>query len=68
MSDLETRVCEAIAEGRDDLVRLVSDLVAFDTTARSTGDTPRQEADLQRYLGERLAAHGATVDIWEPSP
>ena len=54
MSDLETRVCDAIAEGRDDLVRLVSDLVAFDTTARATGDPPRQEADLQRYLGDRL--------------
>ena len=44
------------------------DLVAFDTTARSTGDPPRQEADLQRYLGDRLGARGATVDIWEPQP
>ena len=68
MSDLETRVCDAIAEGRDDLVQLVTDLVAFDTTARSTGDPPRQEADLQRYLGDRLGARGATVDIWEPQP
>ncbi len=67
MSDLETRVCDAIAEGRDDLVQLVTDLVAFDTTARSTGDPPRQEADLQRYLGDRLGARGATVDIWEPA-
>jgi acetylornithine deacetylase len=70
MSDTaqEARVLAAIAEGRDELVRHVADLVAFDTTARSTGDPPRQEADLQAYLGDRLRAQGAAVDIWEPPP
>src|SRR6185295_19032514 len=64
----EARVLAAIADGRDDLVRLVTDLVAFDTTARSTGDPPRQEVDLQGYLGERLRERGASTDIWEPTP
>ncbi len=67
MNDLESRVVAEIAEGRDDLVRLVTDLVGFDTTARNTGDPPRQEADLQTYLGKRLAARGAAIDIWEPT-
>jgi acetylornithine deacetylase len=62
------RVLAAIADGRDELIQLVTDLVAFDTTARSIEDPPRQEAALQAYLGERLRGQGAGVDIWEPAP
>ena len=67
MSELERRVVDAISDHRDGLVALVTDLVAFDTTARNRTDPPRQEAALQRYLGDRLAAAGATIDIWEPA-
>ncbi len=65
---LEQRILEAIESGREELVELVSRLVAFDTTAREVDDQPRDEADLQAYLGDRLRAAGATVDIWEPLP
>ncbi len=58
----------AVREGRDELVALASDLVAFDTTARNVGDPARQEAELQEYLRKRLAALGAEVDVWEPEP
>lgn len=67
-SEREERVVRAVREGRDELVALVSDLVAFDTTARNVGDPPRQEAELQEYLRRRLEALGATVDVWEPEP
>jgi hypothetical protein len=46
-SAFEERVVAAVREGEAELVALVSDLVAFDTTARNLGDPPRQEADLQ---------------------
>jgi acetylornithine deacetylase len=59
-------VCEAIAAQREELVALASRLIAFDTTARSVGDPPREEAALQAYLGERLGEAGASVDAWEP--
>ena len=65
---LEERAVEAVREGRDELVALVSDLVAFDTTARNPGDPPRQEAELQAYLRARLEAIEAEVDVWEPEP
>jgi acetylornithine deacetylase len=65
---LEQDVAAAIDAGRDRLVELTSRLIAFDTTARD-GDAPaREEAPLQQYLGDRLGAAGATVDIWEPRP
>ena len=67
-SELEERVVGAVRDGRDELVALVSDLVAFDTTARNVGDPPRQEAELQAYLRRRLEALGAEVDVWEPEP
>jgi acetylornithine deacetylase len=67
-SELEERVAGAVHDGRDELVALVSDLVAFDTTARNVGDPPRQEAELQGYLRRRLDAVGAAVDVWEPEP
>lgn len=66
--ETEQRIVGAIAAGRDELVELLTDLVAFDTTAREPNDPPRQEADLQEYVGERLRAAGASVDVWEPDP
>lgn len=68
LSELEQRVCDEIDARRDDLVQLATDLVAFDTTARNPGDPPRQEAALQAYLAERLAAAGATTELFEPDP
>jgi acetylornithine deacetylase len=66
LSDLERSVCDAIADGRDELVELASALIAFDTTAREVGDPPRQEAALQAYLAEGLRAYGAEIDLFEP--
>ena len=68
MDDLEQRIAGAIAERRDELVELASALIRFDTTARDPGDPARDEAALQAYLAERLAAAGASVDVWEPRP
>jgi acetylornithine deacetylase len=63
----EQRVCDAIATRRDELVELASALIGFDTTARGPGDPPRQEAELQRYLAERLQQTvAAEIDLWEP--
>ncbi len=67
-SELEESVVGAVRDARDELVALVSDLVAFDTTARNVGDPPRQEAELQTYLRRRIEALGAEVDVWEPEP
>ncbi len=67
-SALEERVVFAVAEGRDELVGLATDLIAFDTTARNTGDPARDEAALQQHLRARLAALGAETDLWEPEP
>jgi acetylornithine deacetylase len=66
LSDAERRVCAEIEQRRDDLVALASDLIGFDTTARTVGDPPRQEAALQGYLAARLRAAGAEIDLWEP--
>jgi len=67
-SALEDRVLAAITDGREELVALAGDLVAFDTTARNPGDPARDEAALQEYLRTRLAALGASTDLWEPEP
>ena len=67
-SRLEEDVVERVREGRDELVGLVAELVACDTTARSPKDPPRDEAKLQGILAARLKALGAEVDIWEPEP
>jgi len=66
-NELETAVCDRIAEREDELVALASRLIGFDTTAREREDPPREEAELQDYLGDRLRAAGAAVEIWEPS-
>ncbi len=66
LSTDEQRVCEAIAARTDELVELASALIGFDTTAREPGDPPRQEAELQHYLAQRLRTAGAEIDLWEP--
>ncbi len=58
---------ERIAEREDELIALVSDLIAFDTTARAAPDeAARDERALQDYLADRLASAGAECDVWEP--
>ena len=64
----EQRICEEVERRRDDLVELASQLIRFDTTAWSPGDPARDEARLQGLIAERLAAAGAEVELWEPSP
>ncbi len=66
LSTLEQSVCERIAAGRAELTDLTSTLISFDTTAREPGDPPREEAQLQGYLAERLRTIGAEVDLFEP--
>lgn len=68
LSEQEQRVVAEIGRRRDELVRLASDLIGFDTTARDPQDPPRQERQLQEYLGERLRRAGAAVEIFEPDP
>lgn len=68
LSEQEQRVVDEIGRRRDELVRLASDLIGFDTTARDPQDPPRQERQLQEYLGERLRRAGAAVEIFEPDP
>ncbi len=67
-SHLEEDVVERVRERRDELVGLVTELVACDTTARSPKDPPRDEAKLQGILAARLKALAAEVDVWEPDP
>ena len=66
LSDGERRICDAVAERRDEVVALASTLIGFDTTARNVGDPPREEAALQEHLAGRLRAAGAEIDLWEP--
>ena len=68
--DAEERdLVSRVAARREDLVALACELIAIDTTSRSsTGDPPRGEAALQQRLADRLAAHGAEIDLWEPAP
>ena len=59
-----------IAERTDDLVGLVRTLVGFETVSvdLSPGSDHRrnEEAQLQQFVGERLAGLGAEVDQFEP--
>jgi acetylornithine deacetylase len=66
LSDGERRICDAVAERRDDVVALASALIGFDTTARQVGDPARQETALQEFLAERMRVTGAEIDLWEP--
>jgi len=63
----ERAVVEHIAEREGELAALVSELIAFDTTARAAPEDPaRDDRALQEYLAGRLARVGAACDLWEP--
>src|SRR4051812_642915 len=65
----EQALVERIDARRDDVVALLCQFIAFDTTSRSSPDEPpRDEAALQQAVAERLRAHGADIDLWEPAP
>lgn len=66
LTALERHVLEAV--DRDAVVGTTVDLIGFETTARVGAGQARDEAKLQHYVGERVAAAGAAVDIWEPTP
>ena len=67
-SGLEERVVAAVRDGADELLGIVADLVAFDTTARLPGEPARDEERLQEYLSDRLWDIGGEPDLWEPEP
>jgi acetylornithine deacetylase len=67
VSPREREVVDAIAGRSDDLVALTRALVGFDSQSHPI-DEPRQEADLQAYVGDRLRGAGLAVDVWEPAP
>ena len=67
LSQLERRAVAEIERRADELVALLAELIAFDTTTRDGLDAPaRDEAALQRLLAGRLGAAGFWVDLWEP--
>jgi acetylornithine deacetylase len=66
LTEQERGVVEGVADREADLVELLCALIAFDTVTHSPGAPPRQEAALQRYLADRLAAGGAEVTVAEP--
>ena len=69
LSEAERALVDAVGAGREELVALLADLIAFDTTARAAPDEPpREEAALQDYVAGRLRVAGADVDVWEPDP
>jgi len=65
-SALEERVVTRARAARDEVVGLLGELVACDTTARGSDDPPRDEERLQGILARRLETLGAEVDLWEP--
>ena len=65
---VEESVIGAAREARDEIVALLAELVACDTTARLPGDPARDEDRLQRILAARLVTLGARIDLWEPAP
>ena len=66
MNSLEQRVCEHIARREGELVGLLQALIGYDTVAAEISASAGDVAALQRYLAERLSAHGADVTIEEP--
>ena len=66
LSPTERRVVDAIADRRDALVALASDLIAFDTITHTAGSPPRQERALQEHLAALLRGHGAEAELHEP--
>lgn len=65
---LEEKVVEAALGARDEIVGLLAEMVACDTTAREPGDPARDEEKLQRLLAARLVGIGAQTDLWVPEP
>ena len=65
---VEERVLDRIRAGSEELVGLLGELIACDTTARMAGDPARDEAALQAILAARLGDIGAEVEVWEPEP
>jgi acetylornithine deacetylase len=63
---------EAILARRDDLVAATQALVRFETVSADLAPgsefAGNQEAELQAWIAERLAAIGCGVDQWEPDP
>jgi hypothetical protein len=60
----ERELVDRVEARRDDLIALACELIAFDTTSRSSDDEPpRDEAALQQRLADRLSAHGAEIDL-----
>lgn len=66
LDGLEREVIDTIADSRDRLIELTSELIAFDTTAREATDPPREEYAMQQCLAERLRTAGAAIELWEP--
>src|SRR3954452_13249185 len=65
----ERWLIDAVAERRDAVVALLCELIGYDTTSRSDPAAPaREEAAFHTALAERLRAHGAEIDLWEPAP
>jgi acetylornithine deacetylase len=62
MNAVEEAVMAAVAERRDELVALASELIGYDTTAGAGGG----ERALQESLAARMEAAGAAVDLWVP--
>src|SRR3954453_13866264 len=68
LTPAERAITDEIAARRDEIVQLTCDLIRFDTQSRETPESPaRQEAALQAFLGDRLRASGADVEVWEPA-
>ncbi len=68
LTPFELEITRELARRRDDIVALAADLVAFDTRAPEGATGYREEAVLQRYVAERMAAAGLAVRVWEPDP
>ncbi len=66
LDQLERRVVERVRQREEDLVALLRALISYDTITHIPGAPEREEALLQSYLGERLAASGAEVTVEEP--
>jgi acetylornithine deacetylase len=67
-SRIEERVLTRVRAGKDELVGLLGELIACDTTSREGNAAARDEARLQGILAARLRGLGAEVRVWEPEP
>ena len=52
----------------EDLIKLLCDLVAIDSTNPGLVPGAAGEEALVRFLARRLSAAGLAVDVWEPRP